>query len=431
MKKIYSLLCALALMTVSSCSDDSDALLNDYVETTQDGSEQFVLKGYDQTAYDVNYFKPKGFTSPVIIQKQQFVGKHSVFMSEGVKKLSEMSARPAEDAAWEEKVTVENGHCYWMRHTTPSEYLFVKMRVAYILGNAVGLEYVNDGSEEHKSNANENNAETGEYVTNLSIPALNASYTYVEHTTNVDGKKTFNMAIEWIPEMQHSNWVAFTFDKTTCQDNVKRTNAWGVDPKLPVDMQVQESQHKSDGFDKGHLCASEDRVYSKEANEQTFYYSNMSPQIADLNQGIWQKMEALVQSWGRSCTNDTYDVVYVTKGGTMNELLKNYDGEGKKGGDGKLPTTDKDGKTIHGLACPKYYYMAILAEKDGGYQAIGLLVEHKVGHPRKPSIEEMQSYVVSIDELEKKTGIDFFCNLNDMQENIVESSYDLSKWAWK
>lgn len=423
----------MALLTGVSCSDDSNTLLNDYIEVTQDGSKTFVLKGYDPEAYDVNSFRPEEFNNPIIILKQQFVGESTVFLADAASRLSDMNTRPAENAAWTEQVLITKGKCYWMRQTGQTEYMFVKMRVAYILGNAVGLEYINDGSEAHNLNANinANSSEAGTYATNLSIPALNSSYEYVEHTTTVGGKKMLNLAIEWVPSMNHSNWVAFSFDKTTCQANVKRTDMWAVDPLLPKAMQVEDSAHKSDGFDRGHLCASSDRVYSKEANEQTFFYSNISPQVADLNQGFWQSLEALVQVWGRSCTDNTYDVVYVAKGGTMNELLKNYDGEGVKNNDGKYPTTDGNGKTVHGLACPKYYFMAVLAEKNGGYQAIGFLVEHKGGHPKKPTVEELQRYSVSIDELEKKTGIDFFCNMKDMEENIVESACDVNKWSWK
>lgn len=86
--------------------------------------------------------------------------------------------------------------------------------------------------------------------------------------------------------MKHSEWVAFVFDKITKQDNVSRTDAWDVNPQLPKEMQVDNASHRNDGFDRGHICASEDRVYSKDANKQTFYYSNMSPQLKSFNGGF-------------------------------------------------------------------------------------------------------------------------------------------------
>lgn len=107
----------------------------------------------------------------------------------------------------------------------------------------------------------------------------------------------------------------FYFDKLTAQDNVKRTDAWGWDSAYNFDTMggVEEADHKSDGFDKGHICASEDRVYCKEANEQTFLYTNISAQIASFNQKYWVGLEQLIQKWGRSTIGNTYDKVYVAK----------------------------------------------------------------------------------------------------------------------
>ena len=93
--------------------------------------------------------------------------------------------------------------------------------------------------------------------------------------------------------------MAFEFDPITSQDNVKRTNEWEQDdPNIDNSVEVTESMHKSDGYDKGHICASEDRVYSTSANKQTFYYSNISPQIGSFNQKYWAALEKQVQTWG-------------------------------------------------------------------------------------------------------------------------------------
>ena len=93
------------------------------------------------------------------------------------------------------------------------------------------------------------------------------------------------------------------------------------------------------------------------------------------------------------------------------------------------PTTDENGFTIHGLACPKYYFMAVLSETDGVYHAIGFLAEHKE-YSKAPTADEVKARAVSIDDLEEKTGIDFFCNLPDDLENTVESDMNLDDWAW-
>lgn len=425
-KHLFILGLALALFNVGC--DDQNTIPNGYVQTTQEGASTLVLKGYENAALGFSVFQPEGFDSPFYIQDKKFAGNAYSFTQVAAARLDEMTTVPA-NVEWQSNATVTVGAAYWARYAASTVYRFVKFRVSDINGNNVTIEYVvTDQTEERPNdNVNANTGYDNVSVTGYEIPHLNDQNVYADHYVTMDGVQILNYALEWDNTKRHANWVAFTFDTTTSADNVKRTDAWSVDPKLPAEMQVQESDHKNDGFDKGHLCASEDRVYLKEANEQTFYYSNMSPQLNDFNGGFWGKLEARVQTWGRSTAEGVYDKVYVTKGGTLNKLLKNFKGTTVNGG---TPTTDANGFTIHGLACPEYYYMAVLSQKDDVFHAIAFLVPHKEGMTRNPSSDELKEYVVSVDKLEEETGIDFFCNLPDVLENEVEAAYNLNDWAW-
>ena len=425
-KHLFILGLALALFNVGC--DDQNTIPNGYVQTTQEGASTLVLKGYENAALGFSVFQPEGFDSPFYIQDKKFAGNAYSFTQVAAARLDEMTTVPA-NVEWQSNATVTAGAAYWARYAASTVYRFVKFRVSDINGNNVTIEYVvTDQTEERPNdNVNANTGYDNVSVTGYEIPHLNDQNVYADHYVTMDGVQILNCALEWDNTKRHANWVAFTFDTTTSADNVKRTDAWSVDPKLPAEMQVQESDHKNDGFDKGHLCASEDRVYLKEANEQTFYYSNMSPQLNDFNGGFWGKLEARVQTWGRSTADGVYDKVYVTKGGTLNKLLKNFKGTTVNGG---TPTTDANGFTIHGLACPEYYFMAVLSQKDDVFHAIAFLVPHKEGMTRNPSSDELKEYVVSVDKLEEETGIDFFCNLPDVLENEVEAAYNLNDWAW-
>lgn len=425
-KHLFILGLALALFNVGC--DDQNTIPNGYVQTTQEGASTLVLKGYENAALGFSVFQPEGFDSPFYIQDKKFAGNAYSFTQVAAARLDEMTTVPA-NVEWQSNATVTAGAAYWARYAASTVYRFVKFRVSDINGNNVTIEYVvTDQTEERPNdNVNANTGYDNVSVTGYEIPHLNDQNVYADHYVTMDGVQILNYALEWDNTKRHANWVAFTFDTTTSADNVKRTDAWSVDPKLPAEMQVQESDHKNVGFDKGHLCASEDRVYLKEANEQTFYYSNMSPQLNDFNGGFWGKLEARVQTWGRSTADGVYDKVYVTKGGTLNKLLKNFKGTTVNGG---TPTTDANGFTIHGLACPEYYFMAVLSQKDDVFHAIAFLVPHKEGMTRNPSSDELKEYVVSVDKLEEETGIDFFCNLPDVLENEVEAAYNLNDWAW-
>lgn len=432
---------AVTALSFTACDDDQSQP-NGYIANTADGSKTIVLKGFTGYQDGYNTLIPDPFTHSLYISKQegaapQFAGSYFDFNITSAASLNDMKLPELESAAeWQTNADIIAGKCYWARYYDNDVFRFMKFRVAYIEGNNVGIEYlvVDDTQERPNENKNENSDIDNPAARLLEMPRVNTTNFLAAHYVDYDNQHIMNLAIEWNAAMRHSSWVAFSFDSTTSQDNVKRGDAWGWDPLIPVELgKVIEDDHKSDGYDKGHLCASEDRVYCKEANDQTFLYSNISPQIGSFNQKFWAKLEALIQKWGRSTQNGVYDKVYVAKGGTINKLLKDWTGK-QKANDGLYPTADADGKSSpkskNGLVVPAYYYMAILAEKDGKFQAIGFLVPHSEDLPAKPTTADLQTYTCSIAHLEEQTGIDFFCNLKDNVEREVESAFRLEDWQW-
>lgn len=279
--------------------------------------------------------------------------------------------------------------------------------------------------KERQANVNANDPALSKEAMRMEMPHMNPDGYQVTHYATVAGEKDVNYTLEWNIAMRHAQWVAFAFDKNNCAKNVTRSNDFLPDPDLPADMQTTNYNHTSDGFDRGHLCASNDRAYSEETNAQTFYFSNMSPQLNGFNAGIWQRLEAEVQTWGQKTASGTYDTLYVAKGGTLNHLLINFEGK-KKGMDGQTPTTDASGLTVKGLPCPAYYFMAVMSVKGGKYSSIAFLMPHSdelkpLGGGADFTVADLKQYVMTVDELEQETGLDFFCNLPDLTEAEVES----------
>ncbi len=286
-----------------------------------------------------------------------------------------------------------------------------------------------DWTQSLKRNDNAN-TDTEKSAGRLEMPHMDGALFYAPHYVAYEGRAVMNLAVEWSPLFRHSAWVAFSWDASTSQDNVKRGGKWKWDPEIPDSLgSVKEADHTGDGYDKGHLCASEDRTYCKDANDQTFYYSNISPQISSFNQKFWARLEAKAQSWGRMTQTGVYDTVYVAKGGNLRLLLTNFTGTAK-GADGIFPYTDQDGFSKGGMAVPAYYFMALLARKDDSYQAIAFYVPHTETLPVSPTAADFQRYAVSIDELERLTGLDFFCNLPDVIEDSVEKTCNTALWNW-
>ena len=215
-----------------------------------------------------------------------------------------------------------------------------------------------------------------------------------------------------VKSLSRGHWTAFTFDASNRAISWKRDNwdytEWGGDPfqpnpDLPERYVMNDREIWNSGgterFVRGHIVASYDRVYSQDANEQTFYYSNISPMYSRFNTGAWSDCEGLVQGWGRN--NSFCDTLYIVKGATIRE--------GEYRTVGICPTV------------PNYYFMALLCLKNNTYKSIGLLFKHING--------TSQTEVCSIDFLERFTGIDFFCNIPDKVENTIERQYNTGLWS--
>lgn len=241
----------------------------------------------------------------------------------------------------------------------------------------------------------------------LEIPRLagGADYKFIDHSVSYQNKTVHNYCMEYNLPKRHARWVAFKAYDVTAADNVTRTDAWGDDPQVPAEYRTTKTDYS--GYDRGHLVASNDRRYSKEANEQTFYYSNMSPQLSAFNQKIWQKLEEDVKAWMQDAA--LRDTLYVVKGGTIAD-------------DQIIKLTGEHGN----VAVPKYYYMAVLARKNDSYKSIAFWLEHK----EYAEPYDLKGKVLSVDELEEKTGIDFFPGLPDAIERQVEKIYDTEEWPW-
>lgn len=176
-----------------------------------------------------------------------------------------------------------------------------------------------------------------------------------------------------------------------------------IDPEIPANLQPSIKEFQSSGFQRGHIVASEDRICSKDVNGQTFYMTNMQPQIGEFNGVIWADMEAKIRNFltYNMSTQAAYanDTMYVCKGGTIDKSEQIL------------------GYTKNSFIVPKYFFAAIMIKNKSGHKAIGFWFEHK----DYPSTEKLSAHIVNIAKLEELTGIDFFCNLPDDEERQIEN----------
>jgi len=200
---------------------------------------------------------------------------------------------------------------------------------------------------------------------------------------------------------EQAEWVAYELKKSELNYNRNEFKRpfFIEDPKVKTGSADWKNYRRS-GFDKGHLCPAGDRKFSRESFNETFYTSNISPQRHDFNEGVWNRLEQKVRYWAAK-----YDGIYVVTGGILDENLKTIGQED--------------------VSIPNYFYKVLLDYDNGSYKMIAFLVPHE------DSERPLYEFVVTVDEVEKRTGIDFFPDLNDKTETILEKNSDYKSWSFK
>lgn len=258
----------------------------------------------------------------------------------------------------------------------------------------------------------------------MELPAIPNGMDAFTHSMTVGSVSTRNYSFLWDYDNLVAPWVAYPLCKWNIGNNIKRTNAWGLDPLLPEGKQPVLYRGFSKGnngwYARGHQIPSADRLTSYESNSMTFYGTNMTPQIQDgFNGDIWATLEGKVRSWANSS-----DTLYVVTGC----VIDYKDGETVK------YALDNNGKKV---TVPTAYYKAVLRYMKSstfgysGYSACAVWLDHKVYSSSSIS----SSYSMSVDDLEKKTGIDFFVNLpavvgEEMAAKIESEDPSKVSWWW-
>ena len=222
----------------------------------------------------------------------------------------------------------------------------------------------------------------------MELPATdNDAYGYYSHSFSMKDKVYRNYSFAWSQDDLVSVWVAYPLNKTYTDKVVDRTDAFKYDPILGKDKSSNPGSGYAGDYARGHQLPSADRLCSREANEQTFYGTNIVPQLNEHNEKIWSNLENKV----RTVANAS-DTTYVVTGCTVADATEF--------------STDTDGKKI---TIPTAFFKAVLVYKKGADQewtSAGFFTEHK-----KYSSNDLKPISMTIDELEEKTGLDFFVNL--------------------
>lgn len=191
-------------------------------------------------------------------------------------------------------------------------------------------------------------------------------------------------------QMRTPQWVAWELTKAETRGEEERSSEFLTDPHV-IGTKVETYDYSRSGYDRGHMAPAGDMKWDKQAMQESFYMSNICPQDHNLNKGDWNDLEIKTREWARR-----YGKAYVVCGPIYQKGKKiKYIGDNR-------------------VAVPHAFFKAILIYQKNKPMAMGFYFENKAGH------QSLKDYLVSIDELETMTDMDFFSLLPDEIEDDIE-----------
>lgn len=236
-------------------------------------------------------------------------------------------------------------------------------------------------------------------------------------TSHLLGDNRRNYTVCYSREQRAPLWVAAPVHRTYKGD-VKRVDNYDFDPTLPVNIQITLNRSYGD-YTRGHMLGSGERTASREMNNQTFYVTNIAPQLRDgFNErgGAWNNLEYFVDR--QICA----DTLYVVTGAIYDDFTA-PDGTNIKA---RTTVNKNDNKRV---GVPTAYYKALLRTKSGRtgksvveckaseLKCAAFIIPHCSDAGHKPTAEDM----ISIKELERLTGVNFFANVPNAPESKAEA----------
>lgn len=223
------------------------------------------------------------------------------------------------------------------------------------------------------------------------------SENYIEHSA---------MILEYAEAHEQAKWVAHIILPDVATGKYTRTNDFRADPKvssktaeefdyfLKMPKANGDTDYDGFGYDRGHLAPSADFNWSAQAISESYFYSNMSPQVEELNQKSWAKLEYELRNYVKKHETP----LYVITAPVLSDKLA------------------KSPRATNHLTVPQQYVKAVYDAKNN--RAIGFIM------PNSKDVKLPEYYAVTIDEVEAALGFDIFPKLDEQ----VESNIDKQPW---
>jgi endonuclease G, mitochondrial len=203
--------------------------------------------------------------------------------------------------------------------------------------------------------------------------------------------------LSYVERHEQAEWTAYKMDRKMLNaPNLGRDDRFEPD----YDVQTRSAFHRDytgSGYTRGHMVPAGDMAFNADAMRESFYMSNMSPQLRAYNNGVWKELEENIRDWTYKANE-----LYIITGPILTNPIK---------------TIGKENK----ITVPSAFYKVLYDPLHN--KGIGFVIPHE------RSEERLETYMMTIDKVEQLTGLDFFFQLlNDDKEEQMESTINPSAW---
>lgn len=203
--------------------------------------------------------------------------------------------------------------------------------------------------------------------------------------------------VSFNPALHIPNWVAWELTRSETLGTESRKNQFVRDEAVKGCPETYDYSYS--GYDRGHMCPAGDMKWSKQSMSDSFYLTNICPQLKSLNTGAWKRLEEKCRQWAKADS-----AIIIVCGPVLTDNLREAIGDTR-------------------VAVPERFFKVILSPFANPPRGIGFIMKNG-------RVEGgMQKAAVSIDEVERITGLDFFSALPDSVESVVESQCDFPLWS--
>lgn len=200
-----------------------------------------------------------------------------------------------------------------------------------------------------------------------------------------------------------ADWASYHLTDKYLVSMVNRTDDFRADPELPLGKRAELLDYRESGYDRGHLVPAADMARNLQSMSESFLLSNMAPQIPSFNRGIWKVLEDKV----RTLTKDKKELYIIT--GTL-----------------FLDSSVQRTVGLNKVGVPSHFYKILITgirERPASLEAVAFIIPNAFF----PS-DQLKSFIVTIDKVEEKSGLDFLNELDDNLENSLEAENKLARW---